>query len=295
MTENQGHGLSYTSIHDEETTLQVQRSTITSNGNSEISKTRTGAVYVELADNNFSISDSYISNNKIGGVHVKLSSSEGNGDKSSLIFGNTFERNSKETLWLESSAGQVGSVTVSGNVLTHNHGNNKLNTKHSVFKVSEVICNVLDNFLYNNSGLFIFEYQFSDRRSTKQRFKGNTLYLNYGRGPNYGTTVSSNGPMGYSNCNFKNPANLYELITKTPAITSLVHAESNWWGVGLEPTIKTKILDKSSDYKLPAVIFKPFKKVPPRNLLSCKYIFAFLHHRQLLLLLLKLLLNLILV
>ena len=274
MTGNQGHGLSYTSVNNEETTLQVQRSKITANGNSEISRTERGAVYVELVDNYFSISNSYISKNKESGVHIRLSNRhcEGEGYKPSLIYGNTFEGNIQETMLLESTNRQAKSVTVSGNTLAHNHGFDGRYTTHSVFKVSEVMCNVLDNTFYNNSGHFIFEYQYSDGNETQQRFEGNTLFLNYGRTRSYyDATIFSNGPMRYSNCNIKNPGYRYELRTNYPFVTNPIYAESNWWGVGIEQTIETKIYDKRSYYRLPAVIFKPFKKTLPRHLLSCKY------------------------
>ena len=72
MVGNQGHGLRYSSINDGETVLNVVRSKITHNGNREIGKTETGAVYIETMDKNFSVTNSYISNNNIGGIHAKL-------------------------------------------------------------------------------------------------------------------------------------------------------------------------------------------------------------------------------
>ena len=173
MTGNQGHGLFYNSFNNEETTLQVERTRISANGYSEISRTNTGAVLVGLVNNYFSISNNYISNNQIGGVHVRLNNMrcEG-GDKPGLIYGNTFESTSKETVWLESPTRQLASsVTVSENILLHNQGVYQRNFAYSVFKNSEVMCNILENLFYNNSGRFIFDYHYSDKNRTQQKLK----------------------------------------------------------------------------------------------------------------------------
>ena len=80
----------------------------------------------------------------------------------------------------------------------------------------------------------------------------------------------SNGPMEYYNNNLKNPYNLYELSSTRQAVTDPILATQNWWGTGIDAFVGLRIYENDDDYRLGAVQYKPFKKLPPRNILSSK-------------------------
>ena len=106
----------------------------------------------------------------------------------------------------------------------------------------------------------------------EQRCELNTFFLNKGLGENYGVTVLSNGPMQYHRNNLKNPSNLYEFSSTRQHVSDLIDGVENWWGVGTEPAVGLRIYEKEDDYRLAGVEYKPFLKLPPRNILSRKYI-----------------------
>ena len=141
----------------------------------------------------------------------------------------------------------------------------------STIKLSDIQSEVVNNFFYNNSGLYSIEYDFSSVLPKEQKCELNTLYLNKGLGQNYGVTIMSNGPMEYHRNNLKNPSNLYEFSSTRDAVTDPIDAARNWWGVGIDSSVGLRLYEKEDDYRLAAVEYKPFKKLPPRNILSSKY------------------------
>ena len=145
----------------------------------------------------------------------------------------------------------------------------------SAIKLSEIQSEIVNNFFYNNSGLHSIEYDFSSSWPKEQKCELNTFFLNKGLGQNYGVTVLTKGPMKYHKNNFKNPSNLYELSSSRQAVSDSIYAIENWWGVGVEPSVGLRIYEKEDDYRLVSVEYKPFLKLPPRNILSRKYIILY--------------------
>ena len=76
--------------------------------------------------------------------------------------------------------------------------------------------------------------------------------------------------MEYHKNNLKNPSNAYEFSSTSKAVSDPIDAAQNWWGVGTEYSVGSRIYDKEDDYRLAAVEYKPFQKLPPKNILLSK-------------------------
>ena len=226
------------------------------------------AIFLEIQDNNFTLTNNFISNNRLGGVQAKLGRSDGTSLPRSLIYGNTFISNANGTILLEERQ-DVKPNNSFVYIMDNAFGSNK--GRGSTIKLSETQSEIVNNFFFNNSGLHSIEYDFSNVWSKEQKCELNTFYLNKGFGENYGATILSNGPMEYHSNNLKNPSNHYEFSSTTQAVTDPIVAARNWWGVGIESLVGSRIYDKGDDYRLAAVEFKPFKKLAPKNILSSEY------------------------
>ena len=227
------------------------------------------AISLEIQDNNFTLSNSFISGNRMGAVQVRLGRSDGTTLPRSLIYGNTLDRNANGTIVVEPRKGvktNYSFVYIVENAFGANLGYD------STVKLLETQSEMINNFFYNNSGLHSIEYHFSSSWPEEQRCELNRFFLNKGLGENYGVTVMSNGPMQYHRNNLKNPSNLYEFSSTRQPVSNPIYGVENWWGVGTEPAVGLRIYEKEDDYRLAGVEYKPFLKLPPRNILSRKYI-----------------------
>jgi len=226
------------------------------------------AIFLDIQDNKFTLANNFISENRLGGVQAQLGQSDGTSLPRSLIYGNTFISNANGTILIEDRKEVKPNnsfVYIVGNAFRSNLG------QGSTIKLSETQSEIVNNSFYNNSGLHSIEYDFSNVWSKEQRCESNTFYLNKGVGENYGVTILSNGPMEYHSNNLKNPSNHYEFSSTTQAASDPIDAAQNWWGVGIESAVGSRIYEKEDDYRLAAVVYKPFKKLPPRNILSSEY------------------------
>lgn len=227
------------------------------------------AISLEIQDNNFTLSNSFIAGNRLGAVQVRLGRTDGTTMPRSLIYGNTFDRNANGTIVAEPREGvktNYSFVYIVENAFGTNLGYD------STVKLRETQSEIVNNFFYNNSGLHSIEYHFSSSWPKEQRCELNTFFLNKGLGQNYGVTVLSNGPMQYHRNNFKNPSNLYEFSSTRQPVTDLIDGIENWWGVGTEAAVGLRIFEKEDDYRLAGVEYKPFLKLAPKTILSRKYI-----------------------
>ena len=225
-------------------------------------------IFLEIQDNNFTLANNLISGNRLGGIHAQLGRSDGTSLPRSLIYGNTLISNANGTILIEErkeSKLKNSFVYIVDNAFGGNLGHG------STIKLSEIQSDIVNNFFYNNSGLHSIEYDFSNVWLKEQKCESNIFYLNKGLGQNYGVTIVSNGPMEYHSNNLKNPSNLYEFSSTTQAVSDPIDAARNWWGVGIESSVGLRIYDKQDDYRLATVEYKPFKKLPPRNILSSEY------------------------
>ena len=270
FSSNFHQGINYTSVHDEsnQRLLTIERCKIIDTDNSPSNLLKNSAISVDIQDGNFALANNFIAGNRLGGITVHFGRrSEGTSISKGFIYGNTFYSNAN------------GTISVSQRqALNHNHSfvyirenlfENNLG-RGSTVKISDVQCEVINNFFYNNSGLHSIEYEFSSAWAKGQLCEQNTFYLNQGLGRNYGVTILSNGPMEYHRNNFKNPSNLYEFSATRQAVFDPIRAEMNWWGVGMEYVVGSRIHEKADDYRLASVKYIPFQKLPPKNILSSK-------------------------
>jgi hypothetical protein len=280
ISDNGGHDIIYRSTPNTKDTLSVIRNKILGNGDSILVKpsTSTGAVFIEIKDKSFLLSNNHIAGNKIGGVYLRTETSDGQPfkgrkSKESWIYGNTFLQNGKEAIYLVSNKGIASDVVyIKNNSLLSNYGKGYDDSKHSIVKVKDVFSQIEGNFFFNNSGLVIMEYGFSNKDYKGLQCIKNTFYLNFGTSREYGATIRTNGPIQYHSNNLKNPYNLYEMDTTLSAVTDPVNATMNWFGFGLKPTVKSRLRDNDVDYRLPKALFEPFVRIQPRNILSCEYL-----------------------
>ena len=271
FSEDIQQAISYTSVSDgsdKRPHFTTERCKITDTPASSSNVPQKSAIFIDIQDNNFTLANNLISGNRLGGIQVRLGRSDGTSLARSLIYGNTFIGNANGTISVEERTDlkhNYSFVYIVDNAFASNQG------KNSTIKLSEVQCEILNNFFYNNSGLHSIEYDFSSSLFKEQKCELNTFYLNRGLGQNYGVTIMSNGPMEYHRNNLKNPSNLYEFSSTSQAVTDPIDAARNWWGVGIDSAVGSRIYEKEDDYRLAAVGYKPFRKLPPRNILSSKY------------------------
>ena len=225
-------------------------------------------IFLDIQDNKFTLANNFISENRLGGVQAQLGRSDGTSLPRSLIYGNTLINNANGTI-LIAERKEVKPNTSFVYIVDNQFGSNL--GHGSTITLSETQSEIVNNFFYNNSGLHSIEYDLSNVWSKEQKCELNTFYLNKGLGGNHGATILSNGPMKYHSNNLKNPSNHYELSSTTQAVTDPIDAAQNWWGVGIESSVGSRIYEKEDDYRLAAVEYKPFKKLAPRNILSSEY------------------------
>ena len=263
--------ISYTSVSDgsdKRPRFTIERCKITDTPASPLNVHQKSTIFLEIQDNNFTLTNNFISGNRLGGVQAQLGRSDGTSLPRSLIYGNTFFSNANGTILIEERKEvkpNKSFIYIADNALGSNLG------RGSTIQLSETKSEIVNNFFYNNSGLHCIEYDFSTVWSREQKCELNTFYLNKGLGENHGVTIASNGPMEYHSNSLKNPSNLYEFSSTTQAVTDPIDAAGNWWGVGIESSVGSRIYEKEDDYRLAAVEYKPFKKLPPRNILSSEY------------------------
>ena len=271
FSNNIRQAISYTSVFegsDKRPRFTTERCKITNTPASPINTPKQSTIFLEIQDNNFTLANNFISGNRPGGIHAQLGRSDGTSLPRSLIYGNTLISNANGTILIEErkeSKLKNSFVYIVNNAFGGNLGHG------STIKLSEIQSDIANNFFYNNSGLHSIEYDFSNVWLKEQKCELNTFYLNKGLGQNYGVTIVSNGPMEYHSNNLKNPSNLYEFSSTAQAVSDPIDAARNWWGVGIESSVGSRIYDKEDDYRLAAVEYKPFKKLPPRNILSSEY------------------------
>ena len=222
------------------------------------------AISIEIQDNKFKLINNFISSNRIGGIEVKLAQSGGSSLRKNFIYGNTFSFNANGALSVSGRKSNQSFVYIVDNAFDSNLGHG------STLRLTDIQSEVVNNFFYNNSGLYTIEFEFSGALPKEQKCQHNTFFLNKDIGQNYGVTIMSNGPMEYYNKNLKNPYNLYELSSTRQAVTDPILATQNWWGTGIDAFVGLRIYENDDDYRLGAVQYKPFKKLPPRNILSSK-------------------------
>ena len=253
---------------DQRPRFSVERCKITDTPASPLNVHQKSTIFLEIQDSNFTLANNFISRNLLGGIQAQLGRSDGTSLPRSLIYGNTFINNANGTILIEERKElkpNKSFIYIVDNAFGSNLGHG------SIIKLSETQSEIVNNFFYNNSGLHCIEYGYSNVWSKEQKCELNTFYLNKGLGENYGVTVVSNGPMEYHSNNLKNPSNLYEFSSTTQALKDPIDAARNWWGVGIESLVGSRIYEKEDDYRLAAVKYKPFQKLPPRNILSSEY------------------------
>ncbi|KAL9960880.1 hypothetical protein ACROYT_G034386 [Oculina patagonica] len=267
--ENIHQGISYSSVADGSDVrphFTTERCKITDTPVSPSNVPKKAAIFVEIQDSNFTLANNFISGNRLGGIQAQLGRSDGTSLPRGLIYGNTFSGNANGTILVEERKDlkrNYSFVYIVNNAFGSNLG------RGSTIKLSEVQSEIINNFFYNNSGLHSIEYDFSSARFKEQKCELNTFYLNKGlSGQNYGVTIKSNGPMEYHRNNLKNPSNLYEFSSTTQAVSDPIDATLNWWGVGNESSVGSRIYEKEDNYTLSTVEYKPFRKLPPKNILS---------------------------
>ena len=252
--------------------LTIERCKITDSGGSPPTRIKKSAISLDIQDNSFTLVNNFISGNRIGAIEASLSGIEGTKETGGLIYGNTISINANGAIEVKQREGLENSpsfVYIVENMIENNLGYG------STVNISDVHSQILNNFFFNNSGLHSVEYDFARTSHNEQKCELNTFYLNRGLGQSYGVTVLSNGPMEYHRNNFKNPSNLYELSSTRQAVSDPIHAEMNWWGVGKESGVGSRIFEKEDDYRLASVEYKPFQKLPPRGILSGMQLFSF--------------------
>ena len=265
---NSHQAISYTSVTDESDrrpSLTIERCKVTDTHAYLSNEFKKKAISLEIQDNAFLLANSFISRNRLGAMQATMGRSEGTVAQKSFIYGNTFSSNANGTILVEQREGLENNqsfVNIAENILENNLGHN------STLRLFDIHGEIENNFFYNNSGLHELKYNFSNVWSKGQKCEQNTFYLNRGLGHNYGVTVLSNGPMEYHRNNFKNPSNLYEFSSTIQPVSDPVHAEMNWWGGGMESAVSSRIHEKQDDYRLARVEYKPFQKLPPKQVLS---------------------------
>ncbi|XP_078343106.1 protein bark beetle-like isoform X1 [Oculina patagonica] len=239
FSDNILQAISYTSVadgSDKRPSFTIERCKITDTATSATNVSQKSAISLDIQDNKFTLANNFISGNRFGGIQARLGQSDGTSFQKSFIYGNTFSGNANGTILVEGRTGSRSCfVSTVDNIFESNLGNG------STVKLFEVQSEIINNFIYNNSGLFTLEYDFSSDLHKEQKCELNTFYLNKGLGQNYRATVLSNGPMVYHRNNFKNPSNLYEFISTTQAVSKPIDAAQNWWGVKGDALVASRI------------------------------------------------------
>lgn len=275
---NLGHGVRFTSTETKTHVVQIERCKIMNNGPSPTLGKMFGAIHLNATNQVFRIINSYLADNRNGGVYAKLQKEDDSVENISItmtshIHGNTVERNRGKALLLEGTIGQTSNVNVTSNFFTLNMA------RDSVCNMTDVTVAFQGNFLFNNSGLYVIEFNFPGTSVSRLHFLNNTLYKNRGLGVNYGVTVLLNGASEMHYNVFQNPNNRYQISSTLTGSAVTVNATSNWWGESAQSSVASLIRDKTKDYRLSlTVVFKPFLHLAPQETLSGRYCLLFCKH-----------------
>jgi hypothetical protein len=241
--------------------IKIHRNKITDNGDDS----DTGAIRINTHDNPFYILNNYISKNKNGGVFATVNNSHGNCVIKSAIERNYFQENNKETISIDTgSSGKAFDIDIYGNTMISNNGSGTSNL-HSNIRLSQVMCTLEENFVYNNYGKYTLEIIFTGTAAANRTIKvrNNTFYHNHGLIQDHASTIYCNGPLEVHSNIIKNPSNLYEFVTDQTSLFRSINATNNWWGFGLPDIVGSRILDLFDNPNLPRVYFHPFIRLRP--------------------------------
>ncbi|XP_028408108.1 uncharacterized protein LOC114530701 [Dendronephthya gigantea] len=267
---NKQNSIQYTSLAAEKAESRpkfvIERSQVVNTLSSTNSVSKS-PIFLEIQDNYFTIANNFIANNIHGGIEAKLGGNfAGTRQKSTdcSIYGNTFVGNTNGAILLvgRGSGIQRIRIKIMKNTFENNLG------PFSTFKVNNIQVNIVSNFFFNNSGKHTLEYHFESDGFKDQTCEMNTFYFNRGVGPSHGVTILTNGPVDFRRNNFKNPVNLYELSSRKMSVTDPIKAINNWWGAGKADYVRSRIYGKKKNDEFALVIYEPFKKLPPRDILS---------------------------
>ncbi|KAL9982165.1 hypothetical protein ACROYT_G010976 [Oculina patagonica] len=265
---NLGHGIRFTSTETKTHFVQIERCKVINNGLSPTLGKMFGAIHLNATNQLFRIINSYLADNRNGGVYAKLQKEDDSMENTSIamashIHGNTVERNRGKALLLEGTTGQTSNVNVTSNFFTLNMA------RDSVCNITDVTVAFQGNFLFNNSGLYVVEFNFLGTSVSRLHFVNNTLYKNRGLGVNYGVTVLLNGASEMHYNVFQNPNNRYQISSTLTGSAVTVNATLNWWGESAQSSVASLIRDKTKDYRLSlTVLFKSILHLPPQGTLS---------------------------
>ena len=269
---NLGQGISFKSTETKNHVFQIERSKITKNGlRATAGKTSLEGIHLNATNQVFTITNSYIAENKNGGIYVELQKQDIPIALSHTnhIHGNAIEHNRGKALFLKGTTGQPSDVKLTNNYFSFNLGFQAKASAQSVCKLSNLSVLLQANFLYNNSGQYIVEF---DGSQSSLRFINNTLLRNRGLGDSYGVTFLCNGAAEMHGNVLQNPNNRYQITTTLQRIPLTVNATLNWWGESTLNLVSSLIMDKNTDYRLSlTVVFNPFLHLPPRKSLSGKH------------------------
>ena len=270
FTKNRNHSILLSSSSTIQTlNIKVHRNKFTD----VVDDVSTGAIKINTYDNPFYISNNFVSNNNNGGIYATIGSSHGNSVIRSTIERNDFQGNKKETMYLDTgSSGKAFTIDIFGNTLRSNNGTGSTGI-HSTIKLSQIVCTLEENFVYDNHGKYVLEMMLNKRIMANRLIivRNNTFYHNHGLIKDYGSTMYCNGPVKVYKNVIKNPSNLYELVTDRASKSRTINATDNWWGFGSSKVVGTRIFDATDDHRLPKVNYHPYVRLRPPTAVPCKY------------------------
>ena len=269
---NLGQGISFKSTETKNHVFEIERSKITKNGlRATAGKTSLEGIHLNATNQVITITNSYIAENKNGGIYAEFQKQDIPIALSHTnhIHGNTIEHNRGKALSWKGTTGQPSDVKLTNNYFSFNLGFQAKASAQSVCKLSNLSVLLQANFLYNNSGQYIVEF---DGTQSSLSLVNNTLLRNRGLGDNHGVTFLCNGAAEMHGNVLQNPNNRYQISTTLQRIPLTVNATLNWWGESTLNLVSSLIMDKTTDYRLSlTVVFSPFLHLPPRKSLSGKH------------------------
>ncbi|XP_068733406.1 protein bark beetle-like isoform X1 [Montipora capricornis] len=228
------------------------------------------AIFIDIRDSDFTLAHNLISGNYRLSFAATLRVSQGTVSSKGLIYRNTITGNNNGIMVKqeERSKGDPAFLYILENAFeNNNYYYHWSQFQGRLLKLFNIPCWIKNNVFFNNSNFIVIESTFQGPFFKGQQCEMNTFYLNRGLGQSFGScTVLSDGQMSYHWNNFKNPAFLYEFCATNA--TDKIHAEMNWWGVDQESELALRILDREDFDYLSTVIYKPFQKLPPKEILS---------------------------
>ena len=231
------------------------------------------AIFIDIRDSDFTLAHNLISGNYKLSFAATLRVSQGTVSSKGLIYRNTISGNNNGIMVKqeERSKGDPAFLYILENAFeNNNYYYHWGQVQGGLLKLLNIPCWIKNNVFFNNSNFIVIESTFQGPFFKGQQCEMNTFYLNRGPGQSLGIcTVLSDGQMSYHRNNFKNPAFLYEFCATNA--TDKIHAEMNWWGVDQESELALRILDREDFDYLSTVIYKPFQKLPPKEILSRTY------------------------